>query len=222
MPMRDEALRIKLAEYGRRLMTEGLVTGPGGNISARSGNLIYLSASGLAFDEMEPGDYVGMDLETREIMEGERRPSSEYLVHLACYRKRPDIGALIHTHPRYTIALSSSGHDIKAMFPDFHIYTHSKIPHIDYITVNTPELAAAVEAVVNDADVIVLRNHGAVSIGSHLKEAYYRMASLEEGAQVQWLGLQVGKPRFLTKKELDELDALATEKYRRKILKRSE
>ena len=220
--MRDEALRIKLVEYGRRLMAEGLVTGPGGNISARSGNLVYVSASGLAFDEMEPADYVGMDLETREIMEGERRPSSEVLVHLACYRKRSDIGALIHTHPRYTVALSSSGHDIKAMFPDFHIYTHSKIPHIDYITVNTPELATAVEAVVDDANVIVLRNHGAVAVGSHLKEAYYRMASLEEGAQVQWLGLQVGKPRFLTKKELADLDALATEKYRRKLLKQSQ
>ena len=54
--MRDEALRIKLVEYGRRLMAEGLVTGPGGNISARSGNLVYVSASGLAFDEMEPAD----------------------------------------------------------------------------------------------------------------------------------------------------------------------
>ena len=220
--MRDEELRIKLVEYGRRLMAEGFVTGPGGNISARSGNLIYVSASGLAFDEMEPGDYVGMDWNTGEIVEGERRPSSEFLVHLACYRKRADIGAVIHTHPRHTVALSSSGHDIKPMFPDFHIYTHSKIPHIDYITVNTQELADAVEGAVDDANVIILRNHGAVSIGSHLKEAYYRMASLEEGAQVQWLALQVGKPRFLSKQELADLDALGTEKYRRKLLEQSE
>jgi len=220
--MRDEELRIKLVEYGRRLMAERLVTGPGGNISARSGNLIYVSASGLAFDEMAPGDYVGMDWNTGKVVEGERRPSSESLVHLACYRKRADIGAVIHTHPRYTVALSSCGHDIKAMFPDFHIYTHSKIPHIDYITVNTQELADAVDAAVADANVIVLRNHGAVSIGSHLKEAYYRMASLEEGAQVQWLALQVGNPRFLTKQELADLDALGTEKYRRKLLEQSE
>jgi L-fuculose-phosphate aldolase len=220
--MRDEELRIKLVEYGKRLMAERLVTGPGGNISAKEGNIIYLSPSGLAFDEMGPEDYVGMDLTTGEVVEGERRTTSEFLVHMACYRKRSDIGAVVHTHPPYTVALSSSGHHIKAMFPDFHIYTHSKTPHIDYITVNTQELADAVEKVVGDASVIVLRNHGAVAIGSHLKEAYYRMASLEEGAQVQWLSLQVGKPRFLTKQELDALDELATEEYRRKLLEQSE
>lgn len=220
--MRDEELRIKLVEYGKRLMAERLVTGPGGNISAKEGNIIYLSPSGLAFDEMGPEDYVGMDLTTGEVVEGEGRTTSEFLVHMACYRKRSDIGAVVHTHPPYTVALSSSGHHIKAMFPDFHIYTHSKTPHIDYITVNTQELADAVEKVVGDASVIVLRNHGAVAIGSHLKEAYYRMASLEEGAQVQWLSLQVGKPRFLTKQELDALDELATEEYRRKLLEQSE
>jgi L-fuculose-phosphate aldolase len=220
--MRHEELRIKLVEYGKRLMADRLVTGPGGNISAKEGNIVYLSPSGLAFDEMGPEDYVGMDLTTGQVVEGERRTTSEFLVHMACYRKRSDIGAVVHTHPPYTVALSSSGHHIKAMFPDFHIYTHSKTPHIDYITVNTQELADAVEKVVRDASVIVLRNHGAVAIGSHLKEAYYRMASLEEGAQVQWLALQVGKPRFLTKQELDALDELATEEYRRKLLEQSE
>ena len=220
--MRDEELRMKLVEYGKRLMAERLVTGPGGNISAKAGHIIYLSPSGLAFDEMGPEDYVGMDLATGQVVEGERRATSEFLVHMACYRKRSDVGAVIHTHPPYTVALSSSGHDIRAMFPDFHIYTHSKTPHIDYITVNTQELADAVERVVGDANAIVLRNHGAVAIGSHLKEAYYRMASLEEGAQVQWLALQVGKPRFLTKQELNALDELATEEYRRKLLEHSE
>lgn len=220
--MQDEALRLKLVEYGRRLLAEGLVTGPGGNISARLDNVIYLSPSGLAFDEMAPGDYVSMNLDTGDIIAGKRRPTSEYQVHLACYRKRADIGAVVHTHPRYTLALSSSGHDIKAMFPDFHIYTRSKIPHIDYITVNTQELAMAVENAVDDANVIVLRNHGAVTLGGNLKEAYYRMASLEEGAQVQWLALLVGKPRFLTDQELADLDRLETESYRRKLLAQSE
>jgi len=220
--MQDEELRLKLVKYGRHLLAEGLVTGPGGNISARLDNVIYLSPSGLAFDEMAPEDYVCMDLNTGETIAGERRPTSEYLVHLACYRKRADIAAVIHTHPRYSLALSSSGHDIKAMFPDFHIYTRSKIPHIDYITVNTRELAMAMENVVNDANVIVLRNHGAVALGGNLKEAYYRMASLEEGAQIQWLALMVGKPRFLTDRELADLDRLETETYRRKLLAQSE
>ncbi|UCF91393.1 MAG: class II aldolase/adducin family protein [Desulfobacterales bacterium] len=216
--MRDLAIRTELVKYGRRLIDEGLVTGPGGNLSARAGAVAYLSPSGYAFDELRPEDYVGIEIASGEIVAGEHRPTSEFLMHLACYRRRPDIGAVVHTHPRYTIAMSSAGHDIKAMFADFHIYTMSRIPHIDYITVTTPEMARAVEAVVEDANVIILRNHGAVSLGRHLKEAYYRMASLEEGAQIQWLATVVGKPRFLTEKELSDLDRLGSEQYRRQLL----
>ena len=216
--MRNEALRKELVKTGKRLMAEGLVTGPGGNLSAIAEGIVYLSPSGYAFDELTPEDYVGIEIASGEIIEGKRRPTSEFLMHLACYRQRPDIGAVVHTHPRYTISLSSSGHDIKAMFADFHIYTMSKIPHIDYITVTTPELAEAVASVVEEADVIVLRNHGAITLGTNLKEAYYRMASLEEGAQIQWLATLVGDPRFLTAQELSDLDRLGSEQYRRKLL----
>lgn len=216
--MRNEALRKELIKIGKRLMAEGLVTGPGGNLSAIAEGIVYLSPSGYAFDELTPEDYVGIEIASGEIVEGKRRPTSELLMHLACYRQRPDIGAVVHTHPRYTIALSSSGHDIKAMFADFHIYTMSKIPHIDYITVTTPELAEAVGSVVEAVDVIVLRNHGAITLGTNLKEAYYRMASLEEGAQIQWQATLVGDPRFLTAQELSDLDRLGSEQYRRKLL----
>jgi L-fuculose-phosphate aldolase len=216
--MRDEALRKDLVHYGKRLMADGLVTGPGGNLSARSANIVYLSPSGYAFDDLAPEDYVGLDISSGEFIRGENRPTSEYLMHLACYRKRQDVGDVVHTHPRYTIALSSSGHDIKAMFADFHIYTLSKIRHIEYLTVTTPELAQAVEQVVGESNVIVLRNHGAVTLGRHLKEAFCRMASLEENAHIQWLATMVGNPRFLSEKELKELDQLDSEKYRRELM----
>ncbi len=216
--MRGETIRQELVEYGNKLIAEGLVAGPGGNISARDENIIYLSPSGYAFDELQPEDYVGLDIESGEVVEGEHRPTSEFLMHLFAYRKRPDIGAVVHTHPRYTIAMTSSGHDLKAMFADFHIYTHSMIPHIDYVTVTTPEMARAVEAVIDEANCVVLRNHGAVTLGHHLKEAYYRMASLEEGAQIQWMASLVGTPRFLTASELTDLDQLKSEIYRRKLL----
>ena len=216
--MRDRAIREELVAYGNRLMSDGLVAGPGGNISAREGDLIYLSPSGFAFDELQPQDYVGLDIETGEVVEGEHRPTSEFLMHLFCYRKRPEIGAVVHTHPRYAVALSSSGHDLKAIFADFHIYTKSNIPHIDYVTVTTPEMARAVEAAVDEAVAVVLRNHGAVTLGHHLKEAYYRMASLEEGAQIQWMAILAGTPRYLTQDELTDLDQLKSEQYRRRLL----
>jgi L-fuculose-phosphate aldolase len=75
---------------------------------------------------------------------------------------------------------------------------------------------------VADANALVLRNHGAVTLGTHLKEAYYRMLSLEEGAQIQWLATLVGTPRFLTPQQLQDLDALGSEKYRRNLLSNTE
>ena len=216
--MQDKTVRDELAQLGRKLYADGLVAGPGGNISARAGDRVYLSPSGFAFDELRPEDYIGMDLRSGRVVEGRHRPTSEFLMHLACYEVREDVRAVVHTHPRYTIALSSAGHDIKAMIADFHIYTHSNIPHLEYLTVTTPELAAAVKSRVAGANALVLRNHGAVTLGSNLKEAYYRMLSLEEGAQIQWLATQVGMPRFLTRQHLQDLDALGSEKYRRSLL----
>lgn len=216
--MQDEKIRSQLVEYGKRLMADGLVSGPGGNLSAREGERIYVSPSGFAFDELAPGDYVGIDIESGEIVDGEHRPTSEFLMHLFCYRKRPDIGAVVHTHPKYTVALTCSGNDLKTIFPDFHIYTNSKVPHIEYVTVTTPEMARAVEAVIDDANAAILRNHGAVTLGSNLKEAYYRMCSLEEGAQIQWMASLVGQPRFLTESECNDLDQLKSEQYRRRLL----
>lgn len=220
--MRGKTVRSELVAFGKKLYADGLVAGPGGNLSARDGDIIYLSPSGFAFDELQPEDYIGVDLPSGRIVDGQHQPTSEYRMHLACYQVRDDVRAVVHTHPRYTIAMSSSGHDIKAMFADFHIYTHSKIPHLDYITVTTPELADAVKSRVAGANALVLRNHGAVTLGTNLKEAYYRMLSLEEGAQIQWLATMVGTPRFLSPQQLLDLDALASEKYRRHLLSKTE
>lgn len=217
--MNNQAVREELVSWGNRLIREGLVTGPGGNISARSGDIIYVSPSGYAFDELGPEDYVGVDLNTGQLVEGTLKPTSETEMHLACYRKRPDITAVFHTHPKYTIAMASSGHTLQAMCAEFHIYAGAHIPHVDYVTVTTPALARAVEAVVTeDVNVIVLRNHGAIGLGTSMKQAYYRIISLEEGAQIQWLAAQVGTPRFFTPAELTDLDNLSSEKFRRKLL----
>jgi len=217
--MNNQALREELVSWGNRLIREGLVTGPGGNISARSGDIIYVSPSGYAFDELGPDDYVGVDLNTGQQVDGTLRPTSETEMHLGCYRKRPDVTTVFHTHPKYTIAMASAGHTLQAMCAEFHIYAGSHIPHVDYVTVTTPALAQAVEAVISDkVNVIVLRNHGAIGLGASMKQAYYRIISLEEGAQIQWLATQVGTPRFFTPQELTDLDQLSSEKFRKKLL----
>ena len=219
--MKLELLRREIAEYARRVLKEGLATGAGGNISARWENTMLISPSGLSLEEVAPEQYIEVDIPSGEIKaQNGLRPSSEVLMHLVCYRKRSEVRAVVHTHPRYTIALTSSGHDLAPMFADALIYMGSHVPHLDYITVTTPELAAAVGEAILGADCLVLRNHGSVTVGENLKQAFWRACTVEEAARVQVLSLMIGQPRYLGKSESDRLESLASEQYRRELIAR--
>ena len=164
----------------------------------------------------------GVSISTGEITSGTRRPSSEVLMHLAIYRRRPEVRATIHTHPPMTQALTAAGHDLRPMFADYYVYLGKNVPHLPYVTVTTPELAARVEDVVKSADCygIVLRNHGLITVGTSIKEAFYRTLAVEEQAAIQHGALQVGAPAFLSDDELAKLDQLSSEAYRRELLQR--
>jgi len=211
-------LRSELVKYARRILEEKLVTGAGGNISTRFESLMLISPSGFSLEDVSPDEYVEVNIETGEIAPGALRPSSEVLMHLACYRRRPEIRAVIHTHAPYVIALASSGHDLKPMFADSIIYLGRRIPHLDYITVTTPELALAVEEAVPGCECIILRNHGVITLGENLKQAFWRACSVEESARIQFMATLLGKPRFLDAEEVGRLESLGSEQYRRQLL----
>ena len=210
----------ELIANAKSLVESGLVTGAGGNVSARDGEGMWISPSGFSFEDASPEDYPLVHIESGEILQGERRPSSEVLMHLAIFRARPMINAIIHTHPKMTIALTSAGHDLKAMYADYHVYLGWNVPHIDYVTVTTPQLADAVDEPFRADDCVgmVLRNHGAITVGSSIKEAMFRTAAIEEQAFIQWHALQVGTPSFLSDEEKKKLDDLGSEDYRRMLL----
>lgn len=212
----------ELIQTAKALVDEGLVRGAGGNVSAREGDVMWISPSGFSFSDATEADYPGVSIQTGEIVRGERRPSSEVLMHLAIYRRRPEVVAVIHTHPPVTIALTAAGHDLRPMFADYYVYLGSNVPHLPYITVTTPELAAAVEDAVRSTNChgIVLRNHGAITVGTSIKEAYFRTLAMEEQAAIQHAALQVGTPAFLSDEECRKLDELSSESYRRELLRR--
>jgi len=214
----------QLIATARTLSETGLVTGAGGNVSARdehsTGPLMWISPSGFSFEDATTDDYPGVSIESGEIVVGDRRPSSEVLMHLWIYRARPEVNAVIHTHPKITIALSSSGHDLRPMFADYYVYLGANVPHVDYVTVTTPDLAKVVEEGFAPKDVygMILRNHGAITVGTSIKEAYFRTMAIEEQAIIQWHALAVGKPTFLSPEECANLDQLGSEEYRRNLL----
>ena len=214
-------LRAEIAAYGKRILHDKLATGAGGNISARHDDLMLISPSGLSLEDVSPEQYVAVSISTGVVTSSNGlRPSSEILMHLGCYRRRPDIRAVVHTHPQFTIALSSSGHELRPMFADAIIYLGRNWPHLDYITVTTPELAKAVESEISEANCLVLRNHGAITIGENLQQAFWRASTLEESARIQLFASLAGEPHFLDSAEADRLESLDSEKYRRDLLAR--
>lgn len=215
-----QEIRDSLVKYSRIIMKDGLVQGPGGNISSRCADTMYISPSGFAFDDVAADDFVGVDIGTGNIVSGMYRPSSEVLMHLFCYRARPDIGAVVHTHPTFTIALLNANVPLRPAFADFVVYCGDKWPVLEYVTVTTEALARAAEQAVRDANIVLMKNHGLLTLGVNLKEAYYRTAIAEEQARVQCLSSLLGQPDFLSKAQADELKILSSEEYRREILRK--
>ncbi|MGE7022891.1 class II aldolase/adducin family protein [Solibacillus cecembensis] len=207
----------ELTKYAHKLVDQGLVVGAGGNLSMRDGDDMYISPSGFDLKEIEPHQWVKVNITTGEVA-GDLRPSSEVLMHLECFRKSEEIQAVLHAHPTYSVGVSSAGKDIPALFPDFPAMVKS-VGYIDYVIPTTNLLAEKVAELVGKHEVMIMRNHGVLTLGKTMKEAYFFMQLTEESAKVYTISSIFGGPRILTDEECVELRNLSAERYRSKLLK---
>jgi L-fuculose-phosphate aldolase len=217
--MSSTDIRNELCKYARKTVTNKLVVGPGGNISARFEGKMYLSPSGFALDEVEPHQWVEVDIESGEITDIGLRPSSEVLMHLYAYRANPDIGAIVHTHPPYCIAFTLVEQDLPIMFPDQAALV-GKTVYVPYVLPTTDKLADAYVAKVNEASSVLLGNHGLVTSGRNLREAYYRTEVVEESTKIYLIAKAIREPKVLTKEEFEEIASLESEAYRIELLQK--
>ena len=212
-------IRNELCKYARKTVTNKLVVGPGGNISAKFEGKMYLSPSGFALDEVEPHQWVEVDIETGEMTDIGLRPSSEVLMHLYAYRANPDIGAIVHTHPPYCIAFTLVEQELPIMFPDQAALV-GKTVYVPYVLPTTDKLADAYVAKVNTASSVLLGNHGLVTSGRNLREAYYRTEVVEESTKIYLIAKAIREPKVLTKEEFEEIASLESEAYRIELLQK--
>ncbi|HXK45353.1 MAG TPA: class II aldolase/adducin family protein, partial [bacterium] len=185
-----ESVRKQLCKYGKLVLEKNLAAGPGGNISARDRDFVYLSPSGFALDEIKENQWVKINLKTGK-QYGSLRPTCEISMHLGCYLARPDINAVIHTHPPVTLGLISAGVELKPFYPDFVAILGREIPVIDYVIPAGEEIRQAVVEQIKKYNVVLLKNHGAVCVGTTLKEAFARSWMTEETSKMQSIGMMV-------------------------------
>ncbi|MCX7705179.1 MAG: class II aldolase/adducin family protein [bacterium] len=214
-----ENIRKELCKYGKLVLEKNLAAGPGGNISAREKNFVYLSPSGFALDEIKESQWVKVDLETGK-QYGRLKPTCEISMHLGCYIARPEIRAVIHTHPPYTLGLISAGIGLKPFYPDFVAILGREIPMVEYVIPAGEEIREAVVEQIKKYNVVLLKNHGAVCVGETLKEAFARAWLVEETAKMQMAGMIAGKIRYFTEKEIEGIENLKAEDYRKALLKK--
>jgi L-fuculose-phosphate aldolase len=205
--------------FGKRIAEDHLVVGPGGNISARIGDVILVKASGVAFEEATEEDFVPVEIESGQVLEGNGRPSSELAMHLACYRVRGDVQAVVHTHSPFATGVASAGVTLRPMFPDFVAVIDSEVPTLPFVIPCGEELAEVVSGAIGKVNAALLCNHGVVTVGVNLKEAFYRAVLIEEAAKALVAGTALGKIRFLTEAEEARIRGLDKVQYRIDILK---
>jgi len=201
-----EDIRIELGQYAARLMQRGLTSATGGNISHRDGEDMWITPSGCRLDEVELDDWVRVNIETGEVYPHRYKPSSEVVMHRRIFQERPDVNAIMHSHPPYVIALSLLGVELTPIGSESPISLGENVPLIPYEIPTSPLLAAAVAPYARQHDVMVLENHGLIALGSNNRQAYNRTELAEEIARILAIAYSLGKgePRKPSQEEIDE------------------
>ena len=198
--------RSQVVRYCRQLSTAGLTTGTGGNISifnAEAG-LMAISPSAMDYTVMDPEDVVVQDLEAR-IVEGVRRPSSEFGMHLICYKNRTDIGAVVHTHSPKATTLAVLGWDLPAIHYMIALSGGATIPCAPYRLFGTPELAATALETLGDGYACILANHGALATGPNIGHAFSLAEHMEFCADLYLRAKMVAEPNIMDEDQIAEV-----------------
>lgn len=205
---REERLRADMVEVGRRLHARAYVASNDGNLSARlAGDRLLATPKGVSKGFMTPDMMVVTDLDGRKVAGG-RDPSSELLMHLAVYRNRPEIAAVVHAHPPTATGFAVAGIALDRAVLAEVVTTLGSIPIADYGTPSTQELADAVQEHVKAHDGLLLANHGALTLAGDLFAAYYKMETIEHFARISLVARQLGRERLLSREEVLRLQAL--------------
>lgn len=202
--MKMELERKQVVEYGKKLITSGLTTGTGGNISIYNAEvgLFAISPSGIDYFETKPEDVVLLDLEGN-VVEGKRKPSSELDMHRIYYQKRNDIKAVVHTHSTYSTVLSTLGWELPAANYYIAIAGGNNVRCADYASFGTYQLAENSYLAMQDRYACFLANHGLLT-GSHsIEQAFSIAEETERMAEIYYRVSCVGKPNVLSDKEVD-------------------
>ncbi|HWP25053.1 MAG TPA: class II aldolase/adducin family protein [Xanthobacteraceae bacterium] len=199
-----DALREKLIHAGRVLVDEGQGDYVWGHISARlpDGSGRFLMKPGcIGLEEMTPDNIIVCDIEGERVA-GSWPRHNEVYIHSEVMRARPDINAVVHTHPEHAIAFSTLGKPLAAMSNDGTMFS-AGVPIFSETTdlITDQPRGRAVAKCLGSGNVVILRNHGIVAAGRSIEEAVFLAVKLERACRIQMLAEAAGGPKLFVKEE---------------------
>ncbi|MFD0583494.1 class II aldolase/adducin family protein [Dactylosporangium darangshiense] len=194
----DGDLRDQLAHAGLAVVQAGLVVGSGGNLSARApgADECWVTAAGTWLDRLDRGSFVRIRITDGAALDSNAKaaPSSEFALHLATYRARPDVNAVVHLHPQTVLLLDAIGEPIRLVTTDHAFYLRSVVT-TPFVPPGRTEVGAlAAEACADGTNCVVLSRHGCSVVADSVELAHKRAFYLEEAARLTYRMLLLGRP----------------------------
>lgn len=201
----DRKLKELICEIGRRVYNKGFAAANDGNISIRVGdNEVLCSPTMICKGFMNPDDICAVDMEGTQIA-GKRKRTSEVLLHLAIMKHRPDVKAVVHCHPPHATAFAVAREPIpQCILPEIEVFM-GEVPIAPYETPGGHPFANTVVPFLKGTNTIILTNHGTVSFGANLEEAYWKTEILDAYCRILLLAKQLGRVEYLSEQKSVEL-----------------
>lgn len=201
------ALKQEIAYFMRRLYRQQLTTSSGGNISTKENLSVFITPSGIDKGRIQSSQIGAIDTEGK-IIESAFKLSMETPMHLAIYKARPDIKAIVHAHPTYATAYASATADIDSNLTSEGRLVLGHISKAKYALMGTDKLAELVAEKAKNSHVILMENHGVIALGKTLLEAFDRLEVMEFTAKMNYIAQSLKMQNYLSQEQLIEIDKI--------------
>jgi L-fuculose-phosphate aldolase len=195
--------RREVIDTARAMSRQGLSPGRSGNVSRRWADGMLITPTGMAYEALAPADITFVDATGRP--SGPRKPSSEWLFHLAIYAARPDMHAVVHTHSLHAVVLACAGRSIPAFHYMVAVAGGDDIPCVPYATFGTESLARHVAAGLERRNACLMAHHGQIAIAATAAGALELAAEVEVLAEQYCKVLMLGRPTLLSAAEMSDV-----------------
>jgi len=198
-------IKEQMCDIGRRIWLKGFCAGNEGNHSYRIGpDRVLCTPTGISKGNLKPEDICTVDLEGKQVA-GKRKRTSEILLHLAIYKARPDVKAVVHSHPPHATAFAIANVELPTcIHPEAEVFLGA-VRTAKYVTPGDTRLGESILPYVKDSNAILLQNHGSVTFDKDLEGAYYKLEIVDAYARILILAKQIGSIRPLDGPEMKEL-----------------